>query len=135
MSRIFCSLLNIVASHTCTIYRYAALTTLIVLTACNSNPQSNIQKPGTNTLRIILPQPSAVSAFDSVRIHDAALRWFDSVLGSRGFNGGMIVAKNGNILFEVYNGSAHLGGADIVTDSTSFHIASVSIRFTAMAVL
>ncbi|MEO6720753.1 MAG: serine hydrolase domain-containing protein [Ferruginibacter sp.] len=135
MSRIFCPLWSIVASHSCTVYRCAALTILIVFASCNSTPQTSIQLPGTSTLNIVLPVPSRVSPADSIRLHDAAQRWYDSVLGSRGFNGGMIVAKNGSIIFEVYNGSAHLPGTDIIADSTSFHIASVSKTFTAMAIL
>ena len=135
MSRIFCSMWSTVASHTYTVYRCAALTTFIVLASCNSTPQTSIQATGSSSLKIVLPVSSPVSTLDSIRVHDAAERWYDSVLGSNRFNGGMIVAKNGHILFEVYNGSAHLGGTDIITDSTSFHIASVSKTFTAMAVL
>ncbi|MEO6547911.1 MAG: serine hydrolase, partial [Ferruginibacter sp.] len=51
------------------------------------------------------------------------------------FNGGIVVAKKGNIVFEAYNGTGRPGGTDTITDSTSFHIASVSKTFTAMAVL
>jgi CubicO group peptidase (beta-lactamase class C family) len=135
MSRVFCPLLNIVASHSCTAYRYAAIIILIVFASCNSNPQSKTQKPGTSALQYDLRPLRPIAAADSTRWHNEAARWYDSVLGSRGFNGGMLVAKNGHIVFEVYKGTAHLDGADPVTDSTSFHIASVSKTFTAMAVL
>lgn len=57
------------------------------------------------------------------------------MLKGRGFNGGIIVAKKGNIVFEEYMGTGHLNSNDTVNASTPFHIASVSKTFTAMAVL
>ena len=45
------------------------------------------------------------------------------------------MAKKGNIVFEDYMGTGHLNSTDTVTANTSFHIASVSKTFTAMAVL
>jgi CubicO group peptidase (beta-lactamase class C family) len=47
----------------------------------------------------------------------------------------MLVAKNGTIIFERYNGSGHLGHTDTITANTPTHIASVTKTFTAMAVL
>jgi CubicO group peptidase (beta-lactamase class C family) len=65
----------------------------------------------------------------------ACLAWYDSVLGNGVFNGGMLVAKGGNIVFERYKGYEPFDKKDIVNANTSFHIASVSKTFTAMAVL
>lgn len=45
------------------------------------------------------------------------------------------MAKNGNIVFEKYSGTAHIPGSDVITAYTPMHIASVSKTFTAMAVL
>jgi CubicO group peptidase (beta-lactamase class C family) len=45
------------------------------------------------------------------------------------FNGGIIVAKKGNVVFESYNGTGHLNAKDTVTATTPFHIASVSKTF------
>ncbi len=60
---------------------------------------------------------------------------YDSVLLKRGFNGGIIVAKNGEVLLEDYRGYADLKLKDTITPSTSFHIASVSKTFTGMAIM
>lgn len=49
--------------------------------------------------------------------------------------GGMIVAKDGNVIFEQYRGTGHLPGNDTITQNSSMHIASISKTFTAMAVL
>jgi CubicO group peptidase (beta-lactamase class C family) len=53
----------------------------------------------------------------------------------KGFNGGILVAKNGNVVFEKYTGTGHLPGTDLITANTPLHIASVTKTFTAMAIL
>lgn len=52
-----------------------------------------------------------------------------------GFNGGILVAKNGQIIFEKYHGYFDLKKKDSLTPHSAFHLASVSKTFTAMAVL
>ncbi|MBC7888616.1 MAG: beta-lactamase family protein [Ferruginibacter sp.] len=108
---------------------------LIILSACNSTPQNKQIIPGDNTLKILLTVPTPLTKPESERLRIACEAWYDSILKSRGFIGGIVVAKKGNIVFEAYNGSGHPGGMDSITDSTSLHIASVSKTFTAMAVL
>ncbi|MEO6732696.1 MAG: serine hydrolase domain-containing protein [Ferruginibacter sp.] len=134
MSRTFYTLLSIVASHSCTLYRCAALSTLIVLNACNSTPASIKTIPGENIVKILLPASPLTNA-EKERLRIACEAWYDSVLKSRGFVGGIVVAKKGNIIFEAYNGSGRSGSPDNMNDSTSLHIASVSKTFTAMATL
>ncbi len=111
------------------------LTSIIILGACGSSPKNKQELPGTNSVQILMNEPQPISPLEIQRLKNAAEAWYDSSLGKRGFNGGMIVAKNGHIVFEVYNGNAHVGGNDPITDSTSLHIASVSKTITAMAVL
>jgi len=90
----------------------------------------------TDSLRVIqLPAASPISENEKRVYAEGCRAWCDSHLFRRGFNGGLLVAKKGNIVFESYNGSTHLDGKEPVTDSTPFHIASVSKTFTAMAVL
>lgn len=84
---------------------------------------------------INLPEPININALEKERIYNSSKAWFDTVLKPSGFNGGMIVAKNGNIIFEAYNGTEHLPGNDTITVNTPLHVASVSKTFTAMAVL
>jgi len=50
-------------------------------------------------------------------------------------NGGFLVAKNGQIIYEKYEGYANLRDKTPITDTTSIHIASVSKVLTATAVL
>ncbi|HYJ62642.1 MAG TPA: serine hydrolase domain-containing protein [Parafilimonas sp.] len=53
----------------------------------------------------------------------------------KGFNGAILVAKNGQILFEQYKGYANFITKDPITEHTPFHLASISKTFTGMAVL
>jgi CubicO group peptidase (beta-lactamase class C family) len=50
-------------------------------------------------------------------------------------NGGFLVAKNGQIIYEKYEGYSNLREKTPITDTTSIHIASVSKVLTATAVL
>jgi CubicO group peptidase (beta-lactamase class C family) len=46
----------------------------------------------------------------------------------------MLVAKNGQIVFEKYAGFKHLEERDSIDMNTTFHLASVSKTFTGMAI-
>ncbi len=83
----------------------------------------------------VWPVPTAISPEETARIKTACERWYDTVLKQKKFNGSILVAKNGHIIFEQYNGTGHLPGTDPITQNTALHIASVSKTFTAMAVL
>lgn len=110
------------------------LAILVSVAACNSSSQK--KKPASDTVNLIsLPAPSAISEAEKQQLNTAVTRWYDSLLKPGIFNGGVLVAKGGNIVFEKYQGQARLESPDPVTDSTPFHIASVSKTFTAMAVL
>jgi len=108
---------------------------VLLLAACNSGGSTG-KENATDSLQMIdLPRLVSVSAAEAGRIQHSCRLWYDSVLLLKGFNGGIVVAKDGNIIFEKYNGTAHLPGNDTITANTSMHIASVSKTFTAMAVL
>ncbi|GGA85170.1 penicillin-binding protein [Puia dinghuensis] len=64
-----------------------------------------------------------------------ATHFFDPMLAGR-FNGSILVAKDGIILFEKYKGFRNpVRHQDSITAHTAFHLASVSKTFTAMATL
>lgn len=106
------------------------------LVSCNNNAQSKNKKALKDSISIInLPAPKPVPAAEISRISIACEAWYDSILKPGNFNGGVLVAKNGTIVFEKYNGSGHLGQNDLITANTPTHIASVSKTFTAMAVM
>jgi CubicO group peptidase (beta-lactamase class C family) len=60
---------------------------------------------------------------------------YQNVLLNSGFHGGIIIAKNGQIIFEDYRGVYNNNTKALITASTPLHIASVSKTFTAMTVL
>lgn len=128
------SLLSSVVSLTCTASLYAAMLAAATLSSCG-NGSSQEGKKNADSLLISLPASPAIPAADAARYEAACGYWYDTMLKRTGFNGGIIVAKKGNIVFESYNGTGHLKSTDTVTANTPFHIASVSKTFTAMAVL
>src|SRR4051812_13443421 len=72
------------------------------LGACGSSvkPRNNDK----DSLPVIqLPPSTPISKDFAGRLNYCCARWFDSALKRKGFNGGIIVAKNGNIVFEKYN--------------------------------
>lgn len=116
------------------LYLFFALPCLTVITSCNNSSSAHNNK--SDSLAVLkLPEPSPVSPEEATRIKAACELWYDSALKQKGFNGGILVAKNGNTIFEQYNGTGHLPGTDTISANTPLHIASVTKTFTAMAVL
>jgi CubicO group peptidase (beta-lactamase class C family) len=109
---------------------------LLFAVSCNSGAGSKAKDTGNDSIPIIqLPEPNPIPGADLSRIQNACEKWYDSVLKPGNFNGSILVAKAGNIIFERYNGSGHLGYTDTINANTPTHIASVTKTFTAMAVL
>jgi CubicO group peptidase (beta-lactamase class C family) len=112
----------------------AALSSLLLFFSCNNRDGNKVDKKADSTT-IALPAPGTISTAEAAALQSGCEDWYDSKLLRSGFNGGILVAKKGNIIFEAYHGTGHVNGNDTVTSNTPFHIASVSKTFTAMAVL
>ncbi len=106
---------------------------LTVVSGCNlGSPES--KKP-EDSLEYYPPTPPELSK-EEFRYYQRILpAWFDSALNFRGFNGAILVAKNGAVLYEKYTGTIDLRKKEPLTDSTAFHLASSSKPFTAVAIL
>lgn len=65
----------------------------------------------------------------------AVKKFYDSMLLNTGFNGAILVAKNGQIVFESYQGYINFANRDTITEHSPFHLASISKTFTGMAIL
>ena len=63
------------------------------------------------------------------------LPMYQSMLIKTGFSGGILVAKNGEIILEDYQGFYNRSTRQPVDSQTSFHLASISKTFTATAIL
>lgn len=72
---------------------------------------------------------------DSIELNRRLESFFSERLINKGFNGSILVAKEGTIVYEKYVGYRDLRTKDALTDTTSFHLASTSKPFTGMATL
>jgi CubicO group peptidase (beta-lactamase class C family) len=102
---------------------------------CNSLSQQT-HSPKEDTLRkVSFNNTGKLSGKEYTFYHDVLKKYFDSRLLQKGFNGGILVAKNGVIVYEEYQGFRDLRLKDSLTAKTPMHIASASKTFTGMAVL
>ncbi len=60
---------------------------------------------------------------------------YQSILVQKGFSGGFLAAKNGEIVFEDYRGFANYQTKELINSNTPIHLASISKTFTAMIIL
>ena len=132
--------INIVATayckcFACTLLYSFLFFTLLLFFSCRAKTEKGAAASSTATQLLQLPAPGKLENAEKIRLQKACELWYDTVLKSSPFNGGILVAKNGNIIFEKYQVNTKMGIADTVNSETVFHIASVSKTFTAMAVL
>jgi len=69
------------------------------------------------------------------KYHDLVVQFLDSIHLLRNFNGMILIAKNGEPVYEAYLGYRDIRKKDTLTANTAFQIASTSKPFTAAAVL
>lgn len=110
------------------------LLALILGSSCG-NVKSEKKNDNESSFVYTIPEPAAISDKEKARYEAMLESFFDSALFRRGFNGGVLVAKEGQILYEQYVGYRDLRTKDPLTDTTSLHLASTSKPFTGMAVL
>jgi CubicO group peptidase (beta-lactamase class C family) len=95
--------------------------------ACN-NPSHGSPAHRTESIRRL----------DSVELknyNQSLTSFFDSLLLRSGyFSGGILVAKNGQVLYEYYGGFSDGAKTEAITPDTRFHVASTSKTFTSIAI-
>ncbi len=119
----------------CLLRNYLLIYALIVLCACSGKKKDKDPivaiTPADSLSNAQKLSPAEFSAYQR-----AVRQFYDSAFRKGRFNGSILVAKNGEIIFEEYNGFRHPRvKKDSITPNTSFHLASVSKTFTAMAAL
>jgi CubicO group peptidase (beta-lactamase class C family) len=111
------------------------LMALLLLYSCKDQNGNKGKTPNS----AVNSYPAATSTLTPSELRHyktVANSFFDSMLGRGRFNGSILVAKNGEIIYEQYQGFRNPRiKKDSITPSTSFHLASVSKTITAMAVL
>ena len=101
-----------------------------------SGKQDKAQDTTAPVIASAKPSYASLSPSEASNYRKIAQRFYDSLLGRGRFNGSFLVAKNGEIVYEHYAGYRNPRvRRDSITPSTSFHLASVSKTFTAMATL
>jgi CubicO group peptidase (beta-lactamase class C family) len=113
---------------------YLALSAALLVVSCGH--AQNAKEPSqTDTLT---PNPGIIPALTGPELeHYSGItgRFFDSMLAGR-FNGSVLVAKNGVVLYERYKGFENPRfRKDSLNAHTAFHLASMSKTFTAMGTL
>ncbi|HVX49065.1 MAG TPA: serine hydrolase domain-containing protein [Chitinophagaceae bacterium] len=113
---------------------------ICVATSCGQAPAkpSTAEMPKSNPSSVLYTpdysfQPLSPEAADAYR--DAVEDYYNKHLANTGFNGAILVAKNGQIIFEDYKGFINFKTQEPITENTSFHLASISKTFTGMTVL
>ncbi len=105
----------------------------VLFYSCTSS--SADKKTEADSLQYNPPPPGKIEETEFRRYHNELSSFFGTTLLKNGFNGGIVVAKNGVVLYEKYMGYINLQRRDSLTDSTSIHIASTSKTFTSIATL
>lgn len=109
-----------------------ALALLTLLNSCN-NSTPTAEKTADTAYKA--PVPGALPEKEMRHYKSVLTSFFDSMLLGRGFSGGILVAKNGTVIYESYAGFADVGHKIPITDTSSIHIASTSKTFMAVAIL
>jgi CubicO group peptidase (beta-lactamase class C family) len=107
------------------------------LVCCGQSPAVKpiAKTQDTTLLAVTIPHPKTLNPGEFKVYSNTARHFFDSLF-SHGFNGGLLVAHNGTIVYERYSGFKDpRRHKDSVNAHTAFHLASVSKTFTAMAIL
>ncbi len=125
--------MNIFLMSFCKFISVVFLFSLIFL-SCRSGSTKSKHTVSDSTVYTSPPQ-GYISPADFSRYYSNIKDFYDKSLVARGFNGGILVAKNGRVIFEDYHGFYNLQKKDSLTRHSAFHLASVSKTFTAMAVL
>ncbi len=108
---------------------------LIMLQACTSGA-SKQNKDNKEGAALYKPDFTfrKLTANETVYWNSRVADFYNKNLGPR-FNGSILVAKNGQVVFEKYQGYINFQTMAPITDTTPFHLASISKTFTGMAIL
>lgn len=108
---------------------------LALLISCGGS-NTGKKKEADDSLEYYPPTPAQLDKNEYRRYLRELNSFLDTaLLNNQNFNGGILIAKDGAVIYEKYTGRIDLRKKDLVTDSTSMHIASTSKTFTAVAIL
>ncbi|MBO9620545.1 MAG: beta-lactamase family protein [Niabella sp.] len=109
---------------------------ILLTIGCKLKSQDKKEKIQTAPAVLAPANPDVLSDAEKARYANELEAFFDAGLIRHGFNGGILVAKGGNVLYERYHGYKNPNNkADSIDRNTPFHLASTSKPFTAITVL
>ncbi len=108
---------------------------IAILFGCNTSSQQTFNAAPADSLAYYPPTPKELSKEEFRYYYNVAKNHFEGALINRGFNGQMLIAKNGTVVFEKTVGFADMRTKDSLNENTPLHIASVGKTFTGMAIL
>ncbi len=79
--------------------------------------------------------PPKLDPAEAKKYHDLVSDFIDRNLSARNFNGGILVAKNGVVVYERYTGFSNLKTKDSIDAETPLQVASTGKTLTAAAIL
>lgn len=109
---------------------------ILLLTGCfGTSDKRIIDKARKPSVPASVDSSSTLPKAEFEKYYKVSESFYDLCLKKSGFNGAMLVAKNGQVVFEKYAGFKDFELKDSLDLNTPFHLASVSKTFTGMAVL
>lgn len=115
---------------------FILLSSVVLCSSCGAKRNNNNKATADNN-KPIKPDTSIfkpLSAEEKQYYHDKVEAAYHKILGPY-FNGEILVAKNGQIVFEDYKGYADFRTKSPLTPHTALHLASTTKTFTGMAIL
>lgn len=109
-----------------------ALAAAIALCSCQTSIEPDVLAPATVPYT---SPPTTLDAREKERYAALASAYCDSAFKRTSFNGSILVAKNGVVVYEKYMGYKNLRLKDSLTSETPLQIASTSKTLTSAAVL
>ncbi|MEO7800680.1 MAG: serine hydrolase domain-containing protein [Ginsengibacter sp.] len=103
--------------------------------ACSTSSGDKSRHSNVDSSFYKAQKPGAVDPEKFLDYYNTVLAFYNTVLEPSGFNGGLLVAKNGSVIFEKYTGFSNIEKKEVINEHSAFHLASVTKTFTAMAVL
>ncbi len=108
---------------------FPILTFLIL--ACNTSPS----KDSLEKKRSVQQKQNLLTNKEKEYYATAIQPIYENLLVRSGFSGGILIAKDGEIVFEDYRGLIDKSKNEALTATSPIHLASISKTFTAMAIL
>ncbi len=102
--------------------------------SCNSGA-NKLNIVSEDTAKAISSSPEPIPRAEFERYYADVKDFYENKLLRTGFNGAILVAKKGQVIFEAYHGFFDLRKKDSLNSHSAFQLASVSKTFTAMATL